>query len=126
MPVVDHLTDHETVLLVTFRRDGRPVGTPVDVVVHDGRAYFRTFDTSGKARRIGYNPEVRMAPVGPRGEPAGPSVGYHVRVLSRAEIPPVRRTLIRRHPVRQGLVMPIRHRLRRGRAVYYELLDLLP
>lgn len=126
MPVFDHLTDQKAVLLVTFRQDGRPVGTPVNVVVKDGRAYFRTSGTSWKAKRIGRNPEVKVAPSTPRGEPAGPSIGCHVRMLSRAEIPAVRRLLIRKHPVRQGLVVPVRHRLGRSRSVYYELVDLLP
>jgi Pyridoxamine 5'-phosphate oxidase len=39
-------------LLTTFKRDGTPVATPVHVAVEDGRAYFRTWNPSGKWKRL--------------------------------------------------------------------------
>lgn len=33
-----------TALLTTFRRDGRGVDTPVEIVLQDGKAYFATRD----------------------------------------------------------------------------------
>jgi PPOX class probable F420-dependent enzyme len=50
------------VLLTTYKRDGTPVGTAVNIVVEGDRAYFRTWDTAWKLRRIRNNPEVEFAP----------------------------------------------------------------
>jgi PPOX class probable F420-dependent enzyme len=50
-----------TILLTTYRRDGTPVGTPVNIVVDGGRAFVRTFDTAWKLKRIRNNPTVEVA-----------------------------------------------------------------
>ena len=34
------------VSLTTYKRDGTPVGTAVNIVVEGDRAYFRTWDTA--------------------------------------------------------------------------------
>jgi uncharacterized protein len=34
------------VLLTTYKRDGTPVGTAVNIAVEGDRAYFRTWDTA--------------------------------------------------------------------------------
>lgn len=47
--------------LVTFRRDGRPVATPIWHVVLDGRMYFGTMGHSGKARRLRNHSRLRFA-----------------------------------------------------------------
>jgi hypothetical protein len=39
------------VLLTTFRRDGTPVATPVSIAVDGGRAFIRTYNRAGKAKR---------------------------------------------------------------------------
>jgi PPOX class probable F420-dependent enzyme len=61
--------------LTTFRRDGRSVATPVHVVVTaDGtKAYFRTWDVTGKAKRIRHTAAVEIAPATFRGRPLGPA-----------------------------------------------------
>ena len=59
------------VLLTTYKRDGTPVGTAVNIVVEGDRAYFRTWDTAWKLRRIRNNPEVEFAPSTTRGRPTG-------------------------------------------------------
>jgi uncharacterized protein len=50
------------VLLTTYKQDGTPVGTAVNIVVEGDRAYFRTWDTAWKLRRIRNNPEVLALP----------------------------------------------------------------
>ena len=50
------------VLLITYKRDGTPVGTPVSIAVEGERAFVRTWDTAWKFRRIRSNPEVEVAP----------------------------------------------------------------
>jgi uncharacterized protein len=50
------------VLLTTYKRDGTPIGTPVNIAVDGNRAFVRTFDTAWKLKRIHNNPEVEIAP----------------------------------------------------------------
>jgi PPOX class probable F420-dependent enzyme len=50
-----------TVLLTTFRWDGRPVGTPVHIAVEGDHAYVRTWNTAGKMKWIRVNPLVEIA-----------------------------------------------------------------
>ena len=52
----NQFVNQRTVLLTTYRRDGTPVGTPVNIVVDGERAFVRTFDTAWKLKRIRKNP----------------------------------------------------------------------
>src|SRR5215203_3142354 len=76
------LVRQKTVLLTTFRRDGRPVGTPVSIAVEGDRAFVRTWDTSGKMKRIRNNPEVNIAPSTTLGTPIGPALPAQARILT--------------------------------------------
>ena len=58
----NQFVNQRTVLLTTYRRDGTPVGTPVNIVVDGDRAFVRTFDTAWKLKRIRKNPIVEIAP----------------------------------------------------------------
>jgi uncharacterized protein len=68
------LSGHGTALLTTFRRDGRAVATVVGLSVHDGKAYFTTWSTTGKVKRLARNPEVTLAPSTRQGKPTGPAL----------------------------------------------------
>lgn len=77
-----HLSGHSYCLLVTYRRSGEPVPTPVWFGLDaDGRLYFRTFANTAKLRRIAANPRVLVAPSTMRGKPLGPSAAGTARVL---------------------------------------------
>src|SRR4029453_8567756 len=58
-------------LVVTYRRDGTPVPTPVWFGIDDGRVFFRAEGDSGKVKRIRANATVRAAPCDGRGRPSG-------------------------------------------------------
>ena len=90
MTALDTLGRQRTVLLETRKRDGTWIGTQVSVVVHDGRAYFRTYDASGKAKRLRNFPEVRVTPSNLLGRPTGPRVTGTARLLDDDEAAPVR------------------------------------
>ena len=63
-------------LLVTFRRNGTPVPSPVWLAVDSaGRGYLHTGNTSGKVKRIRNYPEVLVAASTMRGRPKGPTQG---------------------------------------------------
>jgi uncharacterized protein len=101
--------------LTTFRRDGRAVATPVHVVVtaDAANAYFRTWDVTGKAKRIRHNAAVEIAPATFRGRPLGPAIKATARLLHGAESQQAAAMLAARHPILHGRLIPWYHR-RRG------------
>jgi uncharacterized protein len=58
-------------LLVTFRRDGTPVPTPVWAAVADGWLYVRSERASGKVKRLRRDSRLLVAPCTVRGAPLG-------------------------------------------------------
>ena len=118
---LEKLRKQRTVLLTSYRKDGTPVGTPVNVVVRGDRAYFRTYDKALKARRLERNPEVEIAPSTFRGEVRGPGAHGRARLLTEEEARPIRRLLARKHPFLQGFAVPLAHKLKGYRTLHYEL-----
>ncbi|MDL4816167.1 PPOX class F420-dependent oxidoreductase [Actinomadura opuntiae] len=118
---LDGLARQRTVLLTTYRKDGTPVGTPVNIVVRGDHAYFRTYDKAYKAKRLARNPEVEVAPSTYRGKVTGPAVHGRVRLLTEEEAKPVRRMLARKHRLQQGIAVPLLHRMKHYRTLHYEL-----
>ena len=112
-----------TVLLTTFRRDGTPVGTPVHVVAHADVAFVRTFDPSGKLKRIRNNPDVEVAPSTIRGQVTGEARPARARILSGDEAAAVGRALARKHRIVHRWLIPWFHR-RTGRTTVH--LELTP
>ena len=121
MTMSDELRDQRTMLLTTYRSDDSPVGTPVNVAVGDGHAYLRTWNTSGKARRLARQPRVAVAPSTPRGTQTGRTVTGTARLLKGDEARAAGRLIDRKYPVVQRILVPMAHRLRRVKTVHYEL-----
>ncbi|MFI5040394.1 MAG: PPOX class F420-dependent oxidoreductase [Acidimicrobiales bacterium] len=117
-------TNQPTVLLTTYRRNGLPVGTPVNIAVDGGRAFVRTYESSGKFKRLRNNPRVMVAPSTFRGEPTGPTLHARARMLDPVEATAASRQIAHKHPWIHGLVVPLLHRLTRKRTVYLELRPL--
>jgi uncharacterized protein len=72
-------------LLVTYRRDGTPVPTPVWAAESDGRLYVRTERTAGKVKRLRNDPRLLVAPCTVRGRPLGAPFEATARILPPAE-----------------------------------------
>lgn len=106
-----------TALLTTFRRDGRPVTTPVSVAIHGVRVYFVTAADSGKARRLARRAEVTLAPCTMRGEPLGPAVLGSARPVPASS--PWRSPLLR--PMGGLFGSWLTYRLRGHRMVLFEV-----
>ena len=121
MTVLDTLGRQRTVLLETRKRDGTWVGTPVSIVVAGGRAFFRTYDAAGKAKRLRNFPEVRVAPSTLRGRPTGPSVAGTARLLDDDEAVRARALLAGKYPWLHGRLVPAVHRRKGWRTLHYEL-----
>jgi PPOX class probable F420-dependent enzyme len=121
MTSLSQLSGQRTILLTSYRRDGRPVGTPVSIAFEGGRAYVRTWNTAGKLKRIRRNPEVEVGPSTFGGRPTGPAVRARARILDGEESRRAGRALARKHPFLHGLAVPLLHRLRGNRTVHIEL-----
>jgi len=72
-------------MLTTFRRDGRQVSTPVGIRLGNSAAYFTTWATTGKVKRLANNPHVLLAPCTRRGAVLGPASPGTVRRLEGEE-----------------------------------------
>jgi uncharacterized protein len=82
----DHLKGRKYALIVTFKRNGGAVPTPVWFGLDDkGRLYFRTGPDVAKVRRIRNNPRVLVAPCTVRGKPLGRSIEGTAHELPKEE-----------------------------------------
>ncbi len=116
--------EQKTVVLDTYRRDGRAVPTAVSIAVDGDRAVVRTFEKAGKTRRLRGRPDVRVAPSTSRGAPRGPALPAVARRLGGPDAVAAARLLRRKYPLLHGLLVPLAHRVgraRTGRTVYFEL-----
>jgi uncharacterized protein len=111
----------KAVLLTTHRRDGTPVGTPVHIVVDGDRTFVRTWDTTGKLKRIRNDPSVEVCPSTVGGRPTGPGIRARARVLEGDESAYAGRMLSRKYLVLHGFLIPLVHRLRGNETIHIEL-----
>ena len=81
----DSLQGHHYCLLVTFKRSGDPVPTPVLFGLQDGKLYLRTDAATAKVARIRNDERVLVGPANSRGKPRGPLVRGIARVLPTSE-----------------------------------------
>jgi uncharacterized protein len=80
-----HLAGHKYALLVTYKRSGEAVPTPVWFGVDGaGLFYCRTGKLAAKAKRIRNNPQVKVAPCSVRGVPKGPYAAGTARIVDAA------------------------------------------
>lgn len=75
------LAGHAHALLVTYKRDGTGVPTPVWFARDDDRVYVWTEINAYKAKRLRRDPRALLGPCGPTGAPLGPPVAARGRVL---------------------------------------------
>jgi hypothetical protein len=106
----NRFADERTVLLTTYRRDGTPVGTPVNIAVAGEIAYIRTFDPSGKVKRVRRNHDVEIAPCTIRGRVTGTPMPVTARILDGEEFARAGRALAAKHPIMHGRLIPWVHR----------------
>jgi PPOX class probable F420-dependent enzyme len=123
-PTFAPFVKQKTVRLTTFRRDGTPVGTAVNLAVDPGdarRAFFRTYDKAGKAKRLRNNPEVEIAPSTMKGEATGAAMHARARLLNGEEAKLAARLISRKHPLLQGIMVRWGHPLMRYKTLHYEV-----
>jgi PPOX class probable F420-dependent enzyme len=109
---LDQIAVCKRALLVTYRRDGTPVPTPVWAAVGEqGCLYVRSERASGKVKRLRNDARLLVAPCTVRGVPLGAPLEAGARVLAPEEEPAAEQALADRY----GL----------GRELFERTMDLL-
>lgn len=123
MSELGELAQQRAIMLETRKRDGSWVGTPVNLVMDGGRAFFKSYDASGKAKRLRNFSEVRVAPSTMAGKVRGPLVPGRATLLDgeSAEAKKAAALLARKHPLLQGRLVPFFHKRKGYKTLFYEL-----
>jgi PPOX class probable F420-dependent enzyme len=123
MTELEELARSWAITLQTRKRDGTWVPATVNLVTDNGRAFFRSYDASGKAKRLRNFSEVRVAPSTMTGKVRGPLVTGRASLLDGESVEAKRAAalLARRHPLLQGRLVPAFHKRKGYRTLYYEL-----
>ena len=124
-PLTD-LGDAWAVRLTTYRRDGAPVSTLVNVAVDGDRVFFRTYEESGKFKRLRNNPQVEVAPATGRGKVIGPAKAATARILEGPDDRRAAELIDRKHRVFQRILVRLGHKVRRLTTRHFELLPAAP
>lgn len=95
--------------LVTYRRTGVGVGTPVMVVPQGDRLLVRVAHDAGKLKRLGHTATVDVAPSDSRGRRLGPSSRGEARILGAEAVEPTLKALHRRYRIAGPLFTWFRH-----------------
>ena len=90
---IDDLKGRKYCVLVSYRKNGQPMPSPLWFGVAGGKLYFQTSPDGFKVKRIRNNPEVRVAPCTSRGKPTGPPFTGKARVVVDNEVPAAERAL---------------------------------
>ncbi|MDQ0793044.1 PPOX class F420-dependent oxidoreductase [Streptomyces sp. B1I3] len=96
----------EYVSLITYRKDGTPVATPVWAAAEDGVLYIWTRSDSWKVERLRRDGRVRVTVCDVRGRVAegAPSAEGRARLLDEAGTATVRKLLARKYTWKYWLV----------------------
>jgi uncharacterized protein len=120
-PPLADLSRRHDMALQTRKRDGSWVTTPVNPLVEGDHVYFRTWHTSGKAKRLRNFADVRFAPSTARGRPTGSWMRGHATLLDGDDAAHAAALINRRYPILQGVAVRLFHRLRRYRTLHYRI-----
>jgi PPOX class probable F420-dependent enzyme len=77
----DEMAGRHYALVVTFKRSGEGIPSPVLFALRDGNVLFRTDSGVGKVKRMRNNPRVLVGPCSFRGKPLGPLAEGTARFL---------------------------------------------
>jgi PPOX class probable F420-dependent enzyme len=114
------LADARFIDLVTFRRSGDAVATPVLFTLEGDRLLVRTAHDAGKLKRIRHTADVELAPADSRGRRLGPAVTGRARILETEAVAPALTALHAKHRIAGPLFTTFR-RLRGRRDVIVEI-----
>lgn len=81
----DEMRGARYALVITYKRSGEAIPTPVWFGVAEGKVYFHTEARIGKIKRIRNDPRVLVGPCTMRGKPTGPMIEGRARILPPEE-----------------------------------------
>jgi hypothetical protein len=90
---IDDLKGRKYCVLVSYRKNGQAMPSPLWFGVADGKLYFHTSPDGYKVKRIRNNPAVLVAPCNSRGKPLGAPFAGKARVVDDAEADRAERAL---------------------------------
>lgn len=96
-PIPEVIHGQKYIALITFRKTGVGVSTPVWFGEDSDKLYIMTRSDMGKAKRIRNNPQVRVAPSTIRGKVTGPEFPATARILPPEEHSRARQTINRKY-----------------------------
>jgi uncharacterized protein len=103
--------------LETYRKDGRPVRTPVWFLEDNNRLlYIVTDNKSGKAKRIRNNHSVRIVPCSYKGRPEGKWLDAEATLLEDQGADEIRHILNRKYGL-AGKMVRFYHRITRRKEI---------
>ena len=82
---INDLKGKKYCLLITYKKDGTPMPSPLWFGVGNGKLYAETGADDWKVKRIRNNPNVRVAPCNTRGVPTGPPFLGTARIVQKDE-----------------------------------------
>jgi hypothetical protein len=82
---INDLKGKKYCVLITYKKDGTPMPSPLWFGVGDGKVYAETGANDWKVKRIRNNPNVRVAPCNTRGAPTGPPFLGTARIVDKTE-----------------------------------------
>lgn len=97
MPIPPSISGQKYISLITFRKNGLGVPTPVWFAEDGGKLYVQTRSDSGKYKRLRNNPQVRIASCTIRGKITGPESAATARVLPAEDWPRARTAIQRKY-----------------------------
>jgi PPOX class probable F420-dependent enzyme len=93
MPIPSQLHGQNYISLITFRKNGVPVPTPVWFGEMHDKLYVMSRTITGKYKRIRNNPQVKIAPCTMRGKVTGPEFAATARILPQEQWPAAKKTI---------------------------------
>ncbi len=113
---VSQFLNQKYINLETYRRNGQAVRTTVWFVMDAGTIYIRTDMNSGKVKRIKNNPNIRVAPSGPRGQLRGKLIEGQMKMAGSLESEHANQLLDKKYGL-QGKIIRMFNKIRNTKPV---------
>ena len=101
--------------LVTYKRDGTAVATPMWFVLDGDRLLVSTDARSAKVRRLRHNPQVTVAACRANGRVTGEAIAAEARILPPGDHARAKELMQRKYRLDLVLVLPIYNLVQRLR-----------
>lgn len=98
------LVTHQYINLITYRKSGEAVATPVWFVIEHPYLYVRSGQNASKVKRIRNNPLVEIEPCDARGKPLGARFFAQARMLDSSDHARIDRLLNQKYGIIKRIV----------------------